>query len=196
VTSPSPSPSRSGLDRAEDRADRSPSEAEAEAEAEAEDDRVRRRLVRVRDPLRDWGWDWGWGWDWLRRARRVDADDAERFLPAATAGEDGASASDLSSPSPSLAVRASSSALALLVRYAGRGGGGWVAGSCRGTSSPDCSPDSSSLVAASLALLEGLPRRLGAAPERGVNTRTKVEDFCSKPLILDMILVRRLSYAR
>jgi len=50
VTSPSPSPSRSGLDRAEDRADRPPSEAEAEAEA---DDRVRRRLVRVRDPLRD-----------------------------------------------------------------------------------------------------------------------------------------------
>lgn len=46
------SPSGSGLDRAEDRADRPPSEAEAEAEA---DDRVRRRFVRVRvrDPLRD-----------------------------------------------------------------------------------------------------------------------------------------------
>lgn len=164
MTSPSTSPSRSGLDRAEDRADRPPSEAEA-------DDRVRRRLV-VRDPLRDWGWDRGW--DWLR-ARRADADDAERFLPVgATGEEDGASASDLSSPSPSLAVSASSSVLALLVRYAGRGRGGWAAGSCRGASSPDCSPDSSSLVAAPFALLEGLPRGLGTAPESGVNTHTKL----------------------
>jgi hypothetical protein len=164
-----PSPSGSGLDRAEDRADRPPSEAEAEAEA---DDRVRRRLVRVPDPLRDWGWDWGW--DRLRRACRADADDAERFLPAAAAGEEGPSASDLPSPSPSLAVSASSSALALLVRYAGRGREGCVAGSCRGTSSPDCSPDSSSLVAASLALLGGLPRGLDAAPESGVNTHTRL----------------------
>jgi len=171
VTSPSPSPSRSGLDRAEDRGDgdRPPSEAEAEAEA---DDRVRRRLVRVRDPLRDWGWDRGW--DWLR-ARRADADDAERFLPVGATGEEGgASASDLSSPSPSLAVSASSSVLALLVRYAGRGRGGWVAASCRGASPPDCSPDSSSLVADSLALLEGLPRGLDAAPGSGVNTHTRL----------------------
>ena len=163
----SPKPSTSGLDRAEDRAERPPSEAEAEA-----DDRVRRRLVRVRDPLRDWGWDWGR--DWLRRARRADADDAERFLPAGAAGEDGASRSDLSSPPSSLAVSASSSALALLVRYAARGRGGWEAGSCRGTSLPDCSPDSSSLVAAFLVLLEGLPRGLDAAPDSGVNTHTRL----------------------
>ncbi len=160
----SPSPSRSGLDRAEDRADRPPSGAEAEA-----DDRVRRRLVRVRvrDPARDWGCDRGWLW--LRRARRADAVDGERFLPAAAAGEDGASASDLPS---SLAESASSSALALLVRYAGRGRGGWVADSWGGTSSPDCSPGSSSLVAASFVLLAGLPRGLDAAPESGVNTHT------------------------
>jgi hypothetical protein len=160
----SPSTSRSRL-RAEDRAERPPSEAESEAN---DRDRVRRRLVLVRDSLRDWGRDWDW--DWLRRARRTDADDAERFLPAAAADEDGAPASDLPS---SLAVSASSSALALLVRYAGRGRGGWVAGSCGRTSSPDCSPDSSSLVAASLALLVGLPRGLDAAPESDVNKHTQ-----------------------
>ena len=157
--------SPSGLDRAE----RALSEA-----------RDRERGGLLRDTLRDLLW--------------RDLADTERFLPAA--GEDaGASASDLSSPPSSLADIASTSALLLLVRYAGRGRGGWVAGSCRGASSPDCSPDSSSLVANSLGLLAALPRGLDAAPKTGVNAY-KVENLWSRPLVLDMILERRLSYAR
>jgi len=117
------------------------------------DDRALARLLR--DALRGW---------------LMCANDAERLLP-------GGSASDLPS---SLADSASTSALLLLllVRYAGRGCGRWGAGSCGATSSPDCSPNSSSLVANSLGF-PGLPRGLDAAP-----------------LVLDMILVRRLSYDR
>lgn len=73
--------------------------------------------------------------------------------------------SSASSASP--AESASSSRLALLVRYAGRGRGlcSGTTGSWRaGASSPDCSPDSSSVVANFLCLLAALPWCLDGAP--------------------------------
>ena len=121
-----------------DLADREPTEA---------DDRALARCL-LRDALRGW---------------LMCANDAERLLPGASA-----SASNLPS-SPADSASTSALLLLLLVRYAGRGCGRWGAGSCGGgaTSSPDCSPDSSSLVANSLGL-PGLPRDLDAAPESAV----------------------------
>jgi hypothetical protein len=69
----------------------------------------------------------------------------------------------------SLADIASSSALLLLVRYAARGRGPCEAGPCGAASSPDCSPNSSSLVASSLGLPAGLPRDFDAVPDSNVN---------------------------
>jgi len=109
------------------------------------DDRALARCL-LRDALRGW---------------LMCANDAERLLPGASA-----SASDLPS-SPPDSASTSALLLLLLVRYAGRGCGRWGAGSCGATSSPDCSPDSSSLVANSLGL-PGLPRGLDAAPESAV----------------------------
>ena len=122
-----------------DLADREPTEA---------DDRALARCL-LRDALRGW---------------LMCANDAERLLPGASA-----SASDLPSSQPGDSASTSALLLLLLVRYAGRGCGRWGAGSCGGgaTSSPDCSPDSSSLVANSLGL-PGLPRGLDAAPESAV----------------------------
>jgi hypothetical protein len=196
-------PSGSGLDR------RPPSE---EADDRARD-RDRRTLL---DLLRD-------------TVLRVD-DGVARFF-VLLAGASSSSSSSGSDLPP--AERASSSRLALLVRYAGRGRGGcwetrgsgsWcvvVASSsrlallvrygrggccwgttgswCVGASSPDCSPDSSSLVATSLGLPTALPRDLDGAPP--IISSVSIPGYHwrimgDRPLGLDMILTRRLSYAR
>ena len=129
--------------------------------------------------------------------RRVDNGVARRcFFCAAASASSGASGLFSSSS----AERASSSRLALLVRYAGRGRGRCSAtmGSCSwcvGTSAPDCSPDSSSVVAGSLCFPPALPRCLdGAPPVDTASVWRHPGELCAiEPLDLDMILTRRLS---